>query len=189
MTRNVYVGANLAKKGRESWYYSDKVNYVSTLFNQEYSHRTALFLSRKKKCKGAFAPSHDILWMWRTHLEEISSCLLQGLADSTMELIDSRCVGAQWNSKQALLLFIPFKTWIKQMSDSPMFQAKKISWLLWWTWLQFYYHLGFFSFQGRNPSLVYVRTWYSKNVISVFLMTKVVRVSRLWALCERLLLM
>lgn len=51
MTRNVYVGANLAKKGRESWYYSDKVNYVSTFFNKEYSHRTALFLSRKKNAR------------------------------------------------------------------------------------------------------------------------------------------
>lgn len=133
-------------------------------------------------------PFHDILWMWRTHLEDISSCLSQGLADSTMELIDSRCVGAQWNSKRALLLFIPFKTGIKQMSDSTMFQAKQISWLLWRTWLWFYYHSGFF-FLDQNPSLVYIHTWYSKNVILVFLMTKVVCVSRLWALCERLLLM
>lgn len=51
MTRDVYVGVNLAEEGRESWYYSDKVNYVSTLFNQEYSHRTAPFLSRKKNFK------------------------------------------------------------------------------------------------------------------------------------------
>lgn len=161
MTRNVYVGANLAKKGRESWYYSDKVNYASTLFNQEYSHRTALFLCRKKKkkkCKGAFAPSHDILWMWRTHLEDISSCLSQGLADSTMELIDSRCVGAQWNSKWARLLFILFNTGIKQMSDSAMFQAKQLSWLLWWTWLWFSYHSGFFFFFSGPKSVPCLRS-------------------------------
>lgn len=33
--------------------------------------------------------------MGRKHLEDIFSGFLEGLADSTMELIDSRCEGAQ----------------------------------------------------------------------------------------------
>lgn len=37
--------------------------------------------------------------MGRKHLEEIFSGFLEGLADSTMELIDSRCEGTQWNSE------------------------------------------------------------------------------------------
>lgn len=49
MTQDVYIGANLAKKEKESWYCSDKVNYVlSGIFAQN-----GPFSLQKKKKRNA----------------------------------------------------------------------------------------------------------------------------------------
>lgn len=124
MTRDVYVVPQTVpergKKG-EGWYHFDKVNLASTLFNQEYSHTEPPVSPLEKKCNSTFR--HPVIYcecgetIWKTFHPDF----WKALADSTMELIDSRCVGARRNT-EVLFLFIPFfqmYTGIKQISAAP----------------------------------------------------------------------
>lgn len=147
MTRDVYVVPQTVPKGKKEG--KAGITLTKSTERRRYSIRNihtqnGLFFPLEKKMQQYLSPSRDILWMWRKHLEDISSCLLEGLADSTMELIDSRCVGARRNS-EGLFLFIPFfETYagIKQISAAPTWRECRfqISRLLRLTWLWIYYH-------------------------------------------------
>lgn len=114
--------------------------------------------------------------MWWEHLEDIFFWLLEGLADSTMELIDSRCVGAQWKSEAFFYLSLWNIGRLIHISVHKI-QHNHISLLIWLSEFLRYYHWWLWP----KSILVFNCTRYSKNVISVFLMTKVFCRSRLWA--------
>lgn len=65
------------------------------LLNQ---HRIVYFLLKNPTVYFFHGPLFHQEWE-KKHLEHIFSGVLEALADSTMELIESRCGGAQWNSK------------------------------------------------------------------------------------------
>lgn len=124
MTRDVYVVPQTVPKGKKEG--KAGITLTKSTERRRYSIRNihtqnCLFSPWKKKCNSTFR--HPVIYCecGEKHLEDISSCLLEGLADSTMELIDSRCVGARRNS-EGLFLFIPFfETYagIKQISAAP----------------------------------------------------------------------
>lgn len=98
MTLDVYVQTWLKREAHCYYFYklsSKAADVIRLGIFSKTSTRMVYFLLKNATVFFFFSWSLVPPRMGRKHLEDIFSGFLEGLADSTMELIDSRCEGAQ----------------------------------------------------------------------------------------------